>query len=115
MNKKIEFIKNAGACIATKNVLEQKGKLKWLVREESVDEVDNGWRFFADIDDSEYVNNPENLVVCDFNTVAEIEPAIIAIYSMPVGTDIQIVVENGTIQFYDNIAEVLLDLSSLYL
>jgi len=31
--------------------------VKWLLREKSIDEIDNGWRFFSDIDD-DFINNP---------------------------------------------------------
>ncbi|WP_242214115.1 DUF2185 domain-containing protein [Bacillus cereus group sp. BfR-BA-01383] len=104
MNQKapIEFIKKAGACIISKNIINETGKLKWILREKSIDVVDNGWRFFSEIDD-DYINNPENLVVCDFNTVANIEPAILGIYELPIGSDLQLVSENGKIRFVDNL------------
>ncbi len=52
-----------------------------MFREESQNEVDNGWRFlFSDIDDEAFINNPKNMSICDFNTVANIEPAVIGIY-----------------------------------
>ena len=101
----IEFIKDAGGCIVSKNIVDGKGNLKWLLREEPVDEVDNGWRFLSDIDDDDYINNPDNLLVCDFNTVANIEPAILGIYLLPVGSDLQLVVQNGKISFFDNLTE----------
>ncbi|WP_262421950.1 DUF2185 domain-containing protein [Bacillus aquiflavi] len=66
--------------------------------------MDNGWRFFSDIDDDDFINNPDNLTVCNFNTVANIEPAILGIYLLPVGSDLQIVAENGKIVFFDNIS-----------
>ncbi|MEB3072775.1 hypothetical protein [Parvimonas sp. C2] len=50
------------------------------------------------------------MVVCDFNTVAEIEPAIITIYTLPVGTDLQLVKIDGKIKFFDNITEKEIDL-----
>lgn len=105
MSKKIitEFIKDAGACITSKHIINGTGSLKWAVRGESVNSVDNGWRFFSTIDDDEYINNPNNLVVCDFNTVAEIEPAIIAIYLFPVGSDLQLIIEKGERYFIDNL------------
>ena len=46
MNKVVTFIPDAGGSIVSKNILSHKGKLKWCVREESVNDVDNGWRFF---------------------------------------------------------------------
>lgn len=105
-DKYICFIENAGGCIVSKHILTGKGKLKWLFREESVDnKVDNGWRFLSDIDDDEFINDPKNLAVCDFNTVANIEPAILGIYNLPVGSDLQLVVQDGKIRFYDNNTE----------
>ena len=49
----IQFIKNAGGCVVSRNILSGKGKLKWCIRENSVNEVDNGWRFLSDIDTNE--------------------------------------------------------------
>ena len=97
-----EYIPKAGACVVSKNILEGRSKLKWLFREESIDRLDNGWRFFSGIDDDDFVNSIENLVVCDFNTVANIEPAIIGIYPFPVGSDLQLVKVDGRITFFDN-------------
>ncbi|MCU5441267.1 DUF2185 domain-containing protein [Bacillus cereus] len=105
MDKKepVKFIEKAGACIVSKNIINETGKLKWILREQSIDTVDNGWRFFSEIDDDDYINNPDNLVVCDFNTVANIEPAILGIYELPIGSDLQLVSENGKIRFVDNL------------
>lgn len=110
INKKIEFIKKAGACIASKRILNGEGYLKWAIREKSVNSMDNGWRFFSDKDDEEYINTSSNLAVCDYNTVVEIEPAIIAIYSFPIGSDLQLVVEQGKRYFVDNLTEKKVDI-----
>ncbi len=108
-NNVIEFIQNAGACIVSKRIINGEAKLKWLLREQPTEKSDNGWRFFSNLDDSEYINNPDNIIVCDFNTVANIEPAIIGIYLLPIGSDIQLVSENGKISFYDNITSEKID------
>lgn len=102
-DERIEFIKKAGGCIVSKNIISGKGKLKWMVREKSVDKADNGWRFFSDIDNEEYLNISNNLEICDFNTVANIEPAVLGIYLLPEGSDLQLVIENGKRKFYDNL------------
>lgn len=104
-NEVIQFIKNAGGCVVSKNILTGNGKLKWMVRESSNNSADNGWRFFSDIDDDEYCSDAENFEVCDFNFVANIEPAILGIYLYPVGSDLQLVSENGKLKFYDNMTE----------
>ena len=102
MNKVVTFIPDAGGSIVSKNILSHKGKLRWCVREESVNDVDNGWRFFSDIDTEEYLGKADNMCICDFNTVANIEPAIITIYNCKVGTDIELVEENGKKFFLDS-------------
>ena len=61
MNKVVTFIPNAGGSIVSKNILSHKGKLRWCVREESVNDVDNGWRFFSDIDTEEYLSKADNM------------------------------------------------------
>jgi len=42
------------------------------------------------------------MCICDFNTVANIEPAILAIYDCKVGTDIELIEENGKKVFLDS-------------
>ena len=80
---------NLGGCIITKSLDDGTSKLKWIFREESVNPVDNGWRALGDTDTEEYINVPENNLVVDFDRLIEIEPAVLAIYDMPVGTDLE--------------------------
>ncbi len=80
---------NLGGCIITKSLDDGTSKLKWIFREESVNPVDNGWRALGDTDTEEYINVPENNLVVDFDRLVEIEPAVLAIYDMPVGTDLE--------------------------
>lgn len=54
-----------------------------------------GGDFFSDIDSEEYLTNPDNMSICDFNTIANIEPAILLIYNLPVGKDIELKQING--------------------
>lgn len=87
--KRVVFIENAGGVIITKSIYQGTSKLKWFFREESANPVDNGWRAIGDNDTQEYINNTENLMVVDFNTLANIEPAVLLVYDMPVGTDLE--------------------------
>lgn len=97
----IEFIPNAGACLASMNVLSGAGRIKWMVREESQAPADNGWRIFSAIDSSEYLSDAKNLGITDFNTICELEPALIGIWNLPVGSDLQIVDEGDGIEIVD--------------
>lgn len=100
-NKQISFIENAGGVIITKSIYEETSKLKWLFREESVNPSDNGWRAMGDTDTQEYIDNPENSMVVDFNTLSNIEPAVLAVYDMPIGTDLEFCVDHTGRYFID--------------
>lgn len=84
-----------GRCIVSNNILHGIARLKWCFREESISAIDNGWRFLSEIDTDAYLSDPKNLSVCDYNKLIEIEPAIVAIYDMPIGTDVTLMQENN--------------------
>ena len=85
---------NMGGSIVSRNILENKGRIKWCFRENPVNTIDNGWRFLSEIDTNEFLQKPSNMVICDWGTVFEIEPAIMPIFDMPVGTELTLVYEN---------------------
>lgn len=88
-----------GGCVASRNILNGKGNLKWCIRESAINELDNGWRFLSDIDTDEFLSDSSNMAVCDWGTIINVEPAVIAIYNLPVGTDIMLVCENNVKKF----------------
>ena len=92
---------NMGGSIASKNILEKHGRIKWCFREEGVNAIDNGWRFLSEVDTDDYLQDASNMVVCDWGTLFEIEPAIAPIFNMPVGTDLTLVYENGCKYFIE--------------
>lgn len=96
-----EFIPKAGACLTSKNVLSGAGRVKWMVREESKAAVDNGWRIFSDIDTSEYLADAANMQIADYNRLCAIEPALIGIYDLPVGSDLQLVDDGDRTRIVD--------------
>ncbi len=98
----MEFIPNAGACLATKNVIERKGLVRWMVRMPSSAPADNGWQIMSHIDTSDYLNNTDNWQIVDFNDLCAIEPALIGIWNFPVGSDLQLVRDQYGIHIYDN-------------
>lgn len=58
-----------GGCVVSKNIINGNGKLKWCIKEPSVNEIDNGWRFLSDIDTGEFLTDASNMVVCDWGTI----------------------------------------------
>lgn len=97
----VEFIPDAGACLASGNVLSGRGRVRWMVREESKAAADNGWRIFSVIDDTQYLSTPGSLQIASFNDVCAIEPALIGIYDLPVGSDLQIVDDGSRISIVE--------------
>jgi hypothetical protein len=106
-----EYVPNSGTSIATRNVLDGTARLRYFVRENPVAPADNGWRFLSEIDDEEYINDPENLRVVSFNSVADIEPAIIPILHIPVGTNLELTRDSTGLHFIDNTTGQKLPLS----
>lgn len=100
------YIINAGAAIVSRKIVERTGNIKWLIREAPIAPQDTGWRILSDRDTEEYLADPVNWTVVDFNDICDIEPACIGIYDLPVGSDIQLVVEpDGRRRWFDNKTE----------
>ncbi len=81
------YIQGAGGTIVTKSILNGTAKLKWLFRQES--EHGNGWVAFGDTDSQEYVDDPKNMAIVDFNILANIEPTAVNVFYMPAGSDLE--------------------------
>jgi len=96
-----EFIPDAGACLVSAHVLSRAGRVRWMVRERSRAAADNGWRIFSHLDTSEYLADPKNLQVASFNALCALEPALIGIYDLPVGSDLQLVDDELGIRIVD--------------
>ena len=92
-----------GASIVSNNILESKANIKWILREDSVDELDNGWRFLSEIDTEDYLSHAENMSICDWSTIVEIEPAVLSIFNMPIGTELTIIYEEERVCFLNTI------------
>ena len=99
--KKAVFIERAGGMVVTKSLLSGSSKLKWIFRDDSVYDADSGWRAIGDTDTQDYLSKSKNMTVVDFNTLANIEPAILVIYDLPVGTDLEFRIEDGKKSFVD--------------
>ncbi|OZS77775.1 hypothetical protein CF394_09580 [Tetzosporium hominis] len=84
-----------GGCVISNNILTGKGDLRWCIKEEPVNDVDTGWRFLSDNDTEEFLSDSSNMSVCDWNTIFEIEPAVMKIYDMPIHTEVTLLKENN--------------------
>lgn len=88
--------------IVTRSIIERTSNVKWLYRREAEAERDSGWRVFGDKDTPEYVSLPENNIVITFADLLRIEPALMKIYDMEPGSDLQFYREEEQTYFIDN-------------
>lgn len=85
----IDLIGKIGACMASDKITIDGLPVGWMYRGESIDKLDNGWRFFAGTEDQEYVDNPEHFCFFDTNTIANYDRGIIPYLGLPVGVELE--------------------------
>ncbi len=70
-------MENFGFVLATKMLVDNKRKVRYMYHEEVDNSQDSGWRFFCGDEDDEYVNNPDNVAIYDIKTILEIDGSIL--------------------------------------
>lgn len=75
-----------GYALASKLLVDNKLKVRFMYREEPDDASDSGWRFFSGDESDEYVSNPENIGLYSIETIAQIDPDIIPLLNNDIGT-----------------------------
>ena len=83
-----DLINGMGSCIATDKITVEGVPVAYMYREEPDLEHDSGWRFFSGTENQEYVDNPENSMMYDVNTIANYDSSIIPYLQMEIGTDL---------------------------
>lgn len=61
----------------------------YMYREESDFHLDSGWRFFSGTETQEYVDDPNNTMIYDVNTIANYDKAIIPYLNLPLGVELE--------------------------
>lgn len=73
--ERMKEMKNFGYVLATRKLVEEKLPVRFMYREHGA-KGDSGWRFFAGVEDQEYVDNPENIKIYDIQTILDIDKSI---------------------------------------
>ena len=68
-------MKDFGYVLATKMLIDNKRKVRFMYREEGKN-GDSGWRFFCGDEYQEYVDNPDNLAIYDIQTILDIDKSV---------------------------------------
>lgn len=94
-----------GGFIVSKNVINGV-PIRYSYREKSSIPQLNGWNLLSEKDDDEYVNNPDNFIIVNAQSLLRIAPQLLEIFDAPYGTDLFWLYEGGVhIGFYDLITE----------
>jgi hypothetical protein len=75
-----------GACFATDHITVDGKKVGYMYRDEPDRPEDSGWRFFSGEETQAYVDDPDNTMIYDVNTIANYDPAIIPFLDAPPGS-----------------------------
>lgn len=94
----ISLIPPMGGCIATDKITVDGLKVDYMYRENPNNDLDSGWRFFSGTEDQDYVDNPDNSMVYDVNTIANYDKAIIPYLNLPYGTELERIETTGKFQ-----------------
>ena len=86
---------NFGYVMATKMLVDNKRKVRFMYREESSNKQDSGWRFFCGDENQDYVDNPDNIAIYDINTILAVDKSISPYLECAKGTALEREDENA--------------------
>jgi hypothetical protein len=72
-----------GACFATDMITVGGQRVGFMYRERPDKPPDCGWRFFSGTETQEYVDDPQNTMMYDVNTIANYDPEIVPFLDAP--------------------------------
>ena len=84
-----ELIKPMGGCFATESITVEGNKITVMIRDEQTFEGDSGWFFMSGLESQEYIDDPNNIMIYDVNTIANYDPAIIPYLNYPIGVRLE--------------------------
>ncbi len=84
-----------GYVMATKMLVDNKRKVRFMYREEPSNEQDSGWRFFCGDEDQDYTDNPDNIAIYNIDTIIAIDKSITPYLNSAKGTALERENENS--------------------
>jgi hypothetical protein len=83
------LIKPIGACYASDKITVDGLPVRYMYRDQPQFDVDSGWRFFSGTETQEYIDNPDNLMIYDVNTIVNYDQSVIPYLDMPIGSELE--------------------------
>lgn len=78
-----------GGCIATDSITVEGLPIVYMYRNEPINDLDSGWRFFSAIDDQAYIDDLNNSGIFDVNTIVNYDQSIIPYLDYPFGVKLE--------------------------
>lgn len=75
-----------GYVMATKHLVDDKRKVRFMYREQPDSGDDSGWRFFSGDEDQAYVDDPAHIGIYDVETILELDRDVEPYLSAPEGS-----------------------------
>ncbi|TDY34193.1 DUF2185 domain-containing protein [Janthinobacterium sp. 75] len=76
----------AGLCFVTKRVLEDGAPVGYLYREDPDNDDDSGWRFTANDESDDYINDSANVALVSLGAVLSVDDRFIRLLDSPAGS-----------------------------
>lgn len=83
------IIPNAGSCIASDKITVEGLPVRYMYREEPDFETDTGWRFFSGTESQDYVDNAENMMIYNLNTILNYDITILPYLNLDYGSELE--------------------------
>ena len=84
-----DLTRGYGGCFATDHITVDGKKVGYMYRDKADKPGDSGWRFFSGEESQTYVDDPNNTMIYDVNTIANYDPAIIPYLEAPPGSEFE--------------------------
>ena len=84
-----DLVKSFGYCYVSDKITVDGMKVGFMYREKPYDNDDSGWRFLSGTETEEYIDNTNNLMIFDVNTVANYDKTIIPYIKNRVGSELE--------------------------
>lgn len=72
-----------GACFASDMITVDGQRVGFMYRDRPNQPLDSGWHFFSGAETQEYVDDPQNSMMYDVNTIANYDPDIVPLLDKP--------------------------------
>lgn len=84
-----QLIEPMGSCLASDKITVDGLAIGYMYREKPEEENDSGWRFLSGTETQDYIDDPNNSMVFEVNTVANYDKAIIPYLKSRAGTEME--------------------------